>query len=55
MKRLIPTKYRYPVFFLGLLLLSSSGFVYRYVAPPVQFVEAMALLGFALFVASIVA
>lgn len=53
MARTLPSRYRYHLFFIGILLMSASGFIQRYAGTGLAFTAACVVLGFLLFVASI--
>ncbi len=54
MKRFVPPRLRYPLFFVGLLIIIASGFLNKYAGMPIGAVEVSVVVGFALFLASIV-
>ena len=54
MKRLMPSKYRYPLFFLGIMIIDVSGFLYKYLHATLLQTEISVVIGFFLFLASIV-
>ena len=51
--RILPTRYRYPLFFIGILMMSSAGFIYRYARIGTGATAAMVAAGFLLFVLSL--
>ncbi len=53
MADILPTKYRYPMFFLGIAIMSVSGFVQRYAKTGPGFTVVCVAAGFILFVASV--
>ena len=55
MKRIIPPRFRYPLFLAGLLIIIASGYAHRYAGAPLWSIEISVTAGFLLFLASIVA
>ncbi len=55
MKKLIPTRFRYPLFLIGLLTIIASGYAYRYAGVPFWAIEISVSAGFLLFLVSIIA
>jgi hypothetical protein len=53
MVKILPAKYRYPMFFIGIMILSIAGFANRYAGLGLNPTAVVAAIGFALFVASI--
>ncbi len=53
MSNLLQTKYRYHVFFVGVFLMTISGFLYKYSILSADLAAASVVLGFLIFVASI--
>lgn len=53
MGRFIPSKYRYPMFFVGIAIMSIAGFVQRYAKTKPEFTVISVAVGFVLFVASV--
>ncbi len=53
MGRFLQSKYRYPVFFVGALLMTISGFLYKYGIIEESIAVYAVVLGFAFFVLSI--
>ncbi len=51
--RIIQTRHRYPLFFIGILMMSAAGFLYRYLGVSVGVTAALVGTGFAIFVLSI--
>lgn len=52
--KILPTKYRYLLFFLGIVIMSISGFIQKYAKTGLEFTIACVAIGFILFMASIV-
>ncbi len=52
MKKIIPSRYRYPLFFVSIMLLSLTALTYKMVRPPLQVTEAVGIIGFALLTLS---
>ena len=48
-----PDRYRYPLFFIGLLLMITSAFLYKYNILTLQVEEVLIVIGTILFVFSI--
>ncbi|MDE1870894.1 MAG: hypothetical protein KGI06_01500 [Candidatus Micrarchaeota archaeon] len=53
MAKIIPTKYRYPMFFAGITIMAAAGFADRYAHLGLGLTATCAAAGFLLFVASI--
>lgn len=53
MSNIITTKYRYPIFFAGTMLLITSGVLDRYLHVPISATALLAGAGFILIVASL--
>ena len=51
--KIIQTRYRYPLFFIGLLMMSIAGFLYRYLRISVGATAIIVGIGFVIFVLSI--
>ena len=49
----MPVKYRFPLFFLGIALMSVSGFLQKYARTGLAFTVTCVVIGFLLFVISI--
>ncbi len=54
MKKLIPSKYRYPMFFTGVMVIVISGLLNKYLHMAEGYTEIGAAIGFLLFMFSIV-
>ncbi len=54
MRGLMPSKYRYPLFFLGIMLIDASGFLYKYLHTTLLQTEILVAIGFFMFLISIV-
>ena len=54
MKKLVPTKFRYPMFFAGIMVIVISGLLNKYLHMAESYTEIGAAIGFLLFVFSIV-
>jgi hypothetical protein len=52
MKQHIPPKYRYPLFFVGLMMMIITAIAYKFISIPETAIEAVVIIGFALFVSS---
>ncbi len=53
MPNIIKTKYRYPIFFIGVMLLIASGIFDKYLHVPLNASALLAGIGFILIVASL--
>jgi hypothetical protein len=53
MLKILPSRYRYPLFFLGILLMEIAGVLYRVIDLGKTSTVGMVLAGFILFAASI--
>lgn len=53
MVRIIPSRFRYPMFFVGIAMMSLAGFMEKYVKVGREFTIIIVALGFAIFVASV--
>ncbi len=51
--KVIQARYRYPLFFIGMLMMSIAGFLYRYLKISVGATAAVVGIGFVIFVLSI--
>ena len=51
--RILPTRYRYPIFFVGLVMMALSGFIQKYAGTGLGLTIALVSVGFVLFVASL--
>ncbi len=54
MKKLIPTRFRYPMFFAGIMIIVISGLLNKYLHMAEGYTEIGAAIGFLLFMFSIV-
>ncbi len=52
MKQHIPSKYRYPLFFIGLMMMIVTAIIYKFVVIPRTSVEIIVIVGFLTFVSS---
>jgi hypothetical protein len=52
MKQYIPPKYRYPLFFIGLMTMIITAIAYKFVFIPEVIIEVVVIVGFVLFVSS---
>lgn len=52
MAKILPAKYRYPIFFAGVMLMSVAGFVHEVVGRVPAITATLVALGFVLFTAS---
>lgn len=53
-KKYLGTSLRYPLFFLGVMIMAIGGNAYKFTSFPVRGVEAIVGIGFALFVLSMI-
>lgn len=53
MVKILPAKYRYPVFFVGIFMMSIAGFVQKYARTGLEVTVALVAVGFVLFLTSI--
>lgn len=54
MKKLLASRFRYPLFFLGLLVMETSGLLFKFAHLSEDGVVGMVVVGFAFFIFSIV-
>ncbi|MHB8360713.1 MAG: hypothetical protein ACYDAO_00840 [Thermoplasmataceae archaeon] len=54
MKHIMKASYRYPLFFLGLFIIELGGLGYRFLSLTIPNVEAMAAVGFIIFLSSLI-
>lgn len=50
----LESRYRYPIFFVGLLLMEAAGFLFRYAGLGLRGTEALVVMGFVLFLLSLI-
>lgn len=55
MLKVLPSRYRYPLFFFGILLVELAGLLYKFVDLGKTGTEGMVIAGFILFAFSILA
>ena len=53
MARILPSRFRYPLFFLGLFIMELSGFLFKFLNLALSGVEVMIVAGFLIFAFSI--
>ncbi|MHB1492275.1 MAG: hypothetical protein ACYCSG_04865 [Thermoplasmataceae archaeon] len=54
MKHVMKPGYRYPLFFLGLFIIELGGLAYRFMSFSIQDVEIFAVVGFLIFLSSLI-
>jgi hypothetical protein len=52
MRRYIPARYRYPLFFIGLMMIITTGIIYKFIRIQMTMVEVSVVIGFLIFAAS---
>ncbi len=55
MKKIIPQVYRYPLFFAGLVILATAGILNKYFHMGTGATAVMVVIGYAIFLISIIA
>jgi hypothetical protein len=53
MLKILPSRYRYPLFFLGILLMELAGLLYKFIDLSKPGMEGLVIAGFVLFASSI--
>jgi|GEM_PF-1651528 hypothetical protein len=55
MLKILPSRYRYPLFFVGILLMEIAGVLFKLVSLSEEGIEAIVIIGFLVFAFSIIA
>ncbi|MDA8055814.1 MAG: hypothetical protein M0Z77_09260 [Thermoplasmatales archaeon] len=55
MSKILPSRFRYPLFFLGILLMETAGVLYKLIDLGKTSAETMVIIGFLVFAFSILA
>jgi len=52
-KKILPSKYRYPLFFFAFMVIGAAGLLSRYAALSLTYTATLVSIGFLMFLASI--
>jgi hypothetical protein len=55
MLKILPARYRYPLFFFGILLMELAGLLYKFIDLSKPGTEGLVIVGFVMFASSILA
>ncbi|MEM0154437.1 MAG: hypothetical protein QW814_01220 [Methanothrix sp.] len=54
MKKILPSKYRYPIFFLAFMVIGAAGLLSKYAGLKLEYTALIVAIGFLMFLFSIV-
>ncbi|MCL5404452.1 MAG: hypothetical protein M1125_01250 [Candidatus Marsarchaeota archaeon] len=54
MRKILPSRFRYPIFFLAFMVFGAAALLHKYAALQEQYVVALSVIGFLMFFFSIV-